>query len=82
MGSMQVEVLGEKRYTFVCVNDISWYTWLKFIPEKSDTSKVFRSFCLHIQKEQDRVIMHIGSDHEKEFENSAIDKVLLEWRNL
>src|ERR1044072_10030345 len=37
MGPMPVEILGGKRYAFVCVDDFSRYTWINFIREKSDT---------------------------------------------
>lgn len=43
MGPMQVESFGGKRYVFVIVDDYSRFTWVRFIREKSDTFKVFRS---------------------------------------
>src|ERR1044072_7369095 len=69
MGPMQVESLGGKRYAFVCVDDFSRFTWIKFIREKSDTFDVFRDLCLKVHREKDCGIIRIRSDHGKEFEN-------------
>lgn len=45
MGPMQVESLVGKIYVFVCVDDFSRYTWVKFIKEKSYTYDVFKEPC-------------------------------------
>jgi hypothetical protein len=52
MGPMQVESLGRKKYVFVCVEDYSRYTRVKFINEKSNTFDVFKEPCQLIQKEK------------------------------
>jgi hypothetical protein len=48
---MQVESLGGKRNVFVCVDDHSRYTWIRFIREKSNTFDVFKELCQLIQKD-------------------------------
>lgn len=60
MDLMQVESLYGKRYDFVCVDDFSRYTWVKFIKEKLDSSKVYRALCCQLQKEQDKEIICIS----------------------
>lgn len=70
--NMQVEIIGGKRYVFVCVDDISRYTWLKFIIEKSDTFEVFNELCQLLQREKGIGIVKIISDHDIEFENSKL----------
>lgn len=46
MDPMQVESLGEKKYVLVRVDDFFWYTWMKFLREKSNTFKVCWALCL------------------------------------
>lgn len=69
-GPMQVKSIGGKRYVFVCVDDFSRYTWIKFFRNKSDTFDMFKELCLHIHKDKGSEIIKIRSDHGKYFENS------------
>lgn len=41
IGPMEVESLGGKKFSFVCVDDFSHFTWVRFIREKSDTFDAF-----------------------------------------
>ncbi|XP_050889874.1 uncharacterized protein LOC127095195 [Lathyrus oleraceus] len=68
--SEEVESLGGKRYANVIVDDFSRFTWVNFIKEKSDVFEVFKDLCKRIQREKEREIIRIRSDHGKEFENS------------
>lgn len=61
---IQVESLGGKRYVFVCVNDISRFTWVRFIKEMSETFKVCRTLCLWIKSEQEKNIICIHNEQE------------------
>lgn len=56
---IQVESLGGKRYVFVCVNDISRFTWVRFIKEMSETFKVCRTLCLWVKSEQEVISYHL-----------------------
>ena len=72
MGLMQVESTGGRRYIFVCVDDFSRYTWVKFLKEKSDTFNVFEKLCLRLKNEKSiniEKIVRIRSNG-KEFENT------------
>lgn len=71
MGPIQVEGLGGKRYAFVCVDNFSRYTWVKFIREKSNTS----SLCpvSSTSKGTRQSYYSIRSDHGHEFENTTFD---------
>jgi len=62
--------IGGKRYVLVVVNDFSRFTWVNFIREKSDTFESFKELCIQLQREKDRGIVKIRSDHGTEFENS------------
>ena len=48
MGPMQVESIGGKIYAFVVVDDLSRFTWVNFIREKSDTFDVFKDLCTQL----------------------------------
>jgi len=43
---------------------------VNFIREKSDTFDSFKELCIQLQREKDRGIVRIRSDHETKFENS------------
>jgi len=70
MGPMQVANIGGKRYILVVVDDFSRFTWVNFIRENSDTFESFKELCILLQREKDRGIVRIRSDHGTEFENS------------
>ena len=73
MGPVQVESIAGIRYIFICVDDFSRITWVKFVKEKSDTFDVFRDLCVRLKVKKDYnigKIVRIQSDHEKEFENT------------
>lgn len=62
--------IGGKRYVLVVVDDFSRFTWVNFIREKSDTFESFKELCIQLQREKNRGIVRIRSDHGTEFENS------------
>src|SRR4051812_16613605 len=67
---MQVESLRGKRYAYVVVDYYSRYTWISFIREKSDVFEVFKELCTRLQREKEKAVIRIKSDHGKEFENA------------
>ena len=76
MGPIEIESLNGKMYIFICVDDFYRYTWVEFLKEKSDTFEAFKILCLKLKFEKDcniGKIVHIRSDHVKEFENSIYD---------
>jgi transposase InsO family protein len=80
MGPMQVESIGGKRYVLVVVvvDDFSWFTWVNFIREKSDTFDVFKELCTQLQSEKGCGIVRIRSDHGTEFENTRFSEYCAE----
>lgn len=74
MVHMQVKSIGGKMYVFVCVDDYSRFTWVKFIIEKSYTFKVFKELCQLLQREKGIGIVKIISDHGRKFENSKFSE--------
>lgn len=71
---MQVESLGEKKYVFVYVDEFSRFTWMQFIREKFETFRGCQTLYLQIQQEQKKNIVHICTDHGKEFDNALFEE--------
>jgi len=70
MGPMQVASIGGKRYVAVVFYAFSRFTWVTFIREISDTFESFKELCIQLQREKDKGIVKIRSDHGTKFENS------------
>lgn len=65
------ESVGGKKYTLVCVDDYSWYTWIGFLMNKpNDTFGAFRRICLNIHIKKGSTLKRLRSDHGQEFENN------------
>ena len=73
MGPMQIESLGGKKHVFICVEGFSRFTWVRFLTGKSYTVKVCISLCLNLQRERGKSIVHIRSDHGKDFDNEELN---------
>jgi len=69
VGPMQVANISDKRYVLVVVDDFSRFTWVKFIREESDTFESFKELCIQLQREKDKGIVRIRSDHGTKFKN-------------
>lgn len=69
-GPTQTESIGEKKYTLVCVDDYSRFTWIDFLRSTSNTFSAFSKICLSIQTEKGTIFKRLRSDHGNEFENS------------
>ena len=56
VGPVQTESLGGKKYIFVCVDDFSRFTWVRFLREKSETFDVFNNLCIKLENEKESEI--------------------------
>ena len=77
MGLMHIESSRGKRYAFVCVDDYSRFSRIKFLREKFGTCNAFKILFLKLIREKNRQLkkaIRIRSDHGKEFENSLFTK--------
>ena len=68
-GPNRVASLSGKYLCLVIVDDYSWYTWVIFLSQKTDTFDTFRIFTKKIQNELELKIKTIWSDHGGEFDN-------------
>ena len=62
---------------FVCVDEYSRFSWVRFLREKSDTFNAFKILFLELMCEKNikfKKDIRIRSDHGKEFENSYFTK--------
>nr|ABH08430.1 putative integrase [Beta vulgaris] len=72
-GPMRIQSRSGKRYVLVIVDDYSRYTWVIFLSSKDETYDEFLVFAKRVQNLSGHKIMHIRSDHGKEFENYKFD---------
>ena len=74
MGPIEVESLGRKKYSFVCVDDFSRYTWIIFLREKSETFEAFKVWYKQVKNLYNLKVVKLRSDHGTEYENSQFAK--------
>ncbi|XP_073131941.1 uncharacterized protein [Henckelia pumila] len=75
MGPMEVESYRGKKYSLVCVDDFSRFTWVRFLREKSDTFDVFNKLFNKSTNLHALTVARIRTDHWKEFENSSFSSL-------
>ena len=64
---MRIQSRSGKRYVFIIADDYSRFTWTIFLVSKDESFKEFVSFANKIQKSSNNQLVHIRSDHGKEF---------------
>jgi transposase InsO family protein len=70
---------GGNKYGFVIVDDLTRYTWVFFLVDKSDVFATFKIFIKRIHNEFETTIKKVRSDNGSEFKNTRIDKVCDEF---
>ena len=77
MGPTKIESTGGKRYIMGVVNDLSRYSWVEFLREKSEacdkTKRLCKRLCKRLQNEKGVPIVKIRCYHGKEFENAKYE---------
>jgi hypothetical protein len=64
-----ISIIGNK-YDLVIVDDYSWFTWVFFLQDKSETQEVLKKFLIRAQNEFDVKVKKIRSDNDTEFKNT------------
>jgi transposase InsO family protein len=66
--------IGGNKYGFVIVDDLSRFTWVFFLRDKSEAKAIFKKFARIAQNELDVKIKRVRSDNGTEFKNTNIEE--------
>ncbi|GJR59075.1 retrovirus-related pol polyprotein from transposon TNT 1-94 [Tanacetum coccineum] len=70
-GPFTVRSYGGNRYTLVIVDNYSWYTWTRFLKDKTKAFDQFKIFSKKIQNQLGCSIVSIRIDHGRELDNEV-----------
>jgi hypothetical protein len=65
--------IGSNKYGLVIVDDYSYFTWVFFLHDKSETQEVLKKFLKRAQNEFDAKVKKIRSDNGYEFKNTQVE---------
>ena len=68
--------IGGNKYGLVIVDDVSRYTCVLFLSDKSEVQGILKKFIRRDQNEFELKIKNIKSDNGTEFKNTNIEKFL------
>nr|GEZ24806.1 retrovirus-related Pol polyprotein from transposon TNT 1-94 [Tanacetum cinerariifolium] len=71
-GPMQVQTINGKKYILVIVDDYSWFTWVKFLSSKDETTEVIIKFITQIQVDLNKTVRYVRTDNGTEFVNHTL----------
>nr|GEZ73302.1 hypothetical protein [Tanacetum cinerariifolium] len=69
---MRVQIINEKKYILVIVDDYSRFTWVKFLRLKDETLEVVIKFLQQIQVGLNKTIRYIRRDNDTKFVNQTL----------
>ena len=72
--------IGGNKYGFMIVDDLTRYTWIFFLVDKSDVFAKFKLFVKGIHNEFEMTIKKVRSDNNSEFKNTRINELCDEFR--
>jgi transposase InsO family protein len=68
--------IGGNKYGLVIIDDYSRFTWVFFLQDKDEISKVLKKFLKRTQNEFDAKVKRIRSDNGTEFKNTQVEDYL------
>ncbi|GKG10012.1 retrovirus-related pol polyprotein from transposon TNT 1-94, partial [Tanacetum coccineum] len=71
-GTMRMQIINGKKYILVIIDDYSWFTWVKFLRSKDETSAVVIKFLKQIQVGLNKTARFIRTDNGTEFVNKTL----------
>jgi transposase InsO family protein len=71
--------INENKYGFVILDDLTRYTWVFFLVDKSDVFVTFKLFIKRIHNEFKTTIKKVRSDNGSKFKNTRIDELCDEF---
>ena len=66
--------IGGNKYGYVIVDDLTRYTWVFFLVDKSDVFSTFKTFIKRIHNVFETTIKKVRSDNGSEFKNTRVDE--------
>ena len=72
--------ISGNKYGFMIVDDLTKYTWVFFLVDKSDVFAIFKTFIKRIHNEFETTIKKVRSDNGSEFKNTRVDDLCDEFR--
>ena len=73
MGPMDIDSIGKSRYYVTFIDDVSRYTWIYFMHNKSDVFNKFKEFKALVEKQSDHKIKVLRSDNGGEYCSKEFD---------
>jgi transposase InsO family protein len=70
-----ISISGNK-YGLVIVDDISCFTWLFFLQDKSEAKGIMKKFIKRVQNEFEIKVKNVRSDNGSEFRNTQVEEFL------
>jgi transposase InsO family protein len=68
--------IGGNKYGLLIIDDYSYFTWVFFFHDKSETQEVLKKFLKRAQNEFDAKVKKIKSDNGSEFKNTQVKDYL------
>jgi transposase InsO family protein len=68
--------IGGNKYGLVIVDDISYFTWLFFLQDKSEAKGIMKKFIKRVQNEFEIKVKNVRSDNGSEFRNTQVEEFL------
>jgi transposase InsO family protein len=68
--------IGGNKYGLIIVDDYSYFTWVFFLQDKSETQDVLKKFLRRAQNEFDAMVKKIRSDNGTKFKNTQVEDFL------
>jgi transposase InsO family protein len=68
--------IGGNKYGLVIVDDISCFTWLFFLQDKSEAKGIMKKFIKRVQNEFEIKVKNVRSDNGSEFRNTQVEEFL------
>jgi transposase InsO family protein len=65
--------IGGNKYGLIIVDEYSYFTWVFFLQDKSETQDVLKFFLRRVKNEFDAKVKKIRSDNGTEFKNTQVE---------
>ncbi|XP_023739188.1 uncharacterized protein LOC111887260 [Lactuca sativa] len=77
-GTSAIESIGSSKYILVIIDDISHFTWVFFLKQKSEATPKLKAFIKQVEFQLCKVVRNIRSDNALEFKNQEFEEFLVD----